>query len=470
MKRSLMLLYAVCATLMIAGSLLWFVFTLRSDSQLGKAEALKSFKGFTKQAADILHEPYIQNDPVRLQMLLEQLCRNHHGHLQTVLIRNETGTVFMWPNNSDIFSYNEQNVVEVKNMPLFLTAAQTHLPVFNDGSRTTVHAALQILSVETVFHRGRTVFILILIIFLMTVTLLIMSYIDMAPAKKSMERFSRTGRKTDTDTDAIPSEPQHDATEDTPAAPVCTANAPEANGITSFSTDLESLDHLHIYNEQSEQAAASDQISESLDELPAHDESVSPADINAEHYGCFENYTQPGKQDASAESIQPVDCLETSVLSETAAPERERFIDELTAAITETAAAEEDLTLLFIRADNLADNERALYAVRTGLDRIHKIFVFDEKTLGLIIFYSPLDRAMQIASQLYDDIYALLDAAQRPSLGIGLTTRAGRLIPAHRMMDEACAAIEKAVEEGSDPIVAFRVNPAKYRRCLARLN
>jgi len=38
------------------------------------------------------------------------------------------------------------------------------------------------------------------------------------------------------------------------------------------------------------------------------------------------------------------------------------------------------------------------------------------------------------------------------------------------MIEEATAAIGKAIQEGSDPIVAFRVNPDQYRRCLARLS
>jgi len=98
------------------------------------------------------------------------------------------------------------------------------------------------------------------------------------------------------------------------------------------------------------------------------------------------------------------------------------------------------------------------------------VFVFNKDILGVIIFYAPLDQAMQIASTLYDEINALLDASVKKSLGIGLTTRAGRLIPAPRMIEEAMAAIGKATQEGGDPIVAFRVNPDKYRRCLARLS
>ena len=150
--------------------------------------------------------------------------------------------------------------------------------------------------------------------------------------------------------------------------------------------------------------------------------------------------------------------------------EQATLIEELTTALTETAVAEEDLTLLLIHADDIPHNQQIIHLLRATLDRIHKVFVFNQNTLGLDIFYAPLDQAMQIANTLYDEIYPLLDGSHKKSLGIGLTTRAGRLIPAHRMIEEAAAAIDKATQEGGDPIVAFRVNPDKYRRCLARLS
>ncbi len=52
-------------------------------------------------------------------------------------------------------------------------------------------------------------------------------------------------------------------------------------------------------------------------------------------------------------------------------------------------------------------------------------------------------------------------------IAIGLTTRSGRLIDANRMMEEARAAIARAIQSADDPIVAFRVNPKKYREFIS---
>jgi len=56
MKKILMSVYAACALLVIIGSLLWFVFTLNSDSAAGKTEALKRFKVFAQHTGEILSE------------------------------------------------------------------------------------------------------------------------------------------------------------------------------------------------------------------------------------------------------------------------------------------------------------------------------------------------------------------------------------------------------------------------------
>jgi len=122
MKKILMSVYAACALLVIIGSLLWFVFTLNSDSAAGKTEALKRFKVFAQHTGEILSESAQENDYTRLQIRLEQLCRNYSKYVQSVVMRDSAGIVFIWPQNTDFFSYNEQYVVEVKNLPLFFTS------------------------------------------------------------------------------------------------------------------------------------------------------------------------------------------------------------------------------------------------------------------------------------------------------------------------------------------------------------
>jgi len=542
MKKILMSVYAACAALVIIGSLLWFVFTLHSDSVARKAEALNHFKIFAQHTGEILSESAQENDPTRVQSRLEQLCRNYSKYTQAVLIRDTAGIIFMWPNNSDIFSYNEQYVVEVKNLPLFFTAAQTHIPIKETGNTVTVHAAFQTLPIEIIFNRGQIVFFLLLLIVLMTVMVLIFSYINPKYAGKKTtfkntvsfskttipdsgieysEEYSTESNTTeaveyDTETDSEAEEdaaPQEEHLADydrfsnrhkEPAAKeIKTEPSDTPKSPLPLNAQLESLNRLHIYDDdpsrhiQTESTASihtmpfgSDlkTLKSNVDaqqpvpqepDKPEHAATPEKQHLDAENYGSFENHTQTLKAvPETQEPEKPVataPTFENTPLSDTEhtdshSLEQATLIEELTAAITETAVAEEDLTLLLIHATDIPHNQQIIHLLRATLDRIHKIFIFNKDTLGLIIFYAPLDQAMQIASTIYDEIHGLLDPSVKRSLGIGLTTRAGRLIPAPRMIEEAAAAIDKATEEGSDPIVAFRVNPDKYRRCLARLN
>ncbi len=548
MKRILMLIYAACAILVIAGSLLWFVFTLRSDSLTGKAEALNSFKAFAQHTAEILVEQSNVIDSTRLQIKLEHLCRNYRKYVHTVLIRDAAGVLFTWPQNNDIFSYNDQRVVEVKNMPLFFTAAQMHIPIQPSGDTVTVHAALQTLPIEIIYSRGQVVFFLLLLIVLMTITALIFSYVELKPiesnprpavvpekkpftADRTVEPVSKNeehkaepqaAEKNETedvsiveseiseaDTDAVVERESALVQHEESAVVVHTPPVESPVSSLPLSTQLESLDRLHIYDNepsrlqqncglehspaavksaaevQSAAAAIEDTAPVQQQKTAGMESTLSVADelstskgasgLHAESYGSFEKQGQPlFKEATDAETplaaLHKPPSLADMGYGAVSSVEQATLIEELTAALTETAVAEEDLTLLLIHADDIPNNQQITHLLRATLDRIHKVFVFNQNTLGLIIFYAPLDQAMQIANTLYDEIYPILEDAHKKSLAIGLTTRAGRLIPAYRMIEEAAAAIGKATQEGEDPIVAFRVNPDKYRRCLARLS
>ena len=544
MKKILMSVYAACALLVIIGSLLWFVFSLHSDSAAGKTEAFKSFKIFARHTGDILSESAQEANPARLQVQLEQLCRNYNKYIQTILMRDSAGIVFIWPKNADIFSYNDQYVVEVRNLPLFVTAAQTHIPIKETGNTVTVHVALRTLPIETVFNRGQIVFFLLLLIVLMTVMVLIFSYMDIRPAEKKSKFKSavrtpetditesdtiQSGRytadtasndteimssaKTFTEKDNSASSQRDDLTTDKkepntheqPTVEKNNAQTVEAASSVPLNVQLESLNRLHIYDDEhpkqgrwpnpenasldtsmterqpiieTERQASSNIAESGISNTADTPKANVKLSFDAENYGSFENHIQTPKSTPKAQETAKqasVTTFENTPLADATrndnhALEQATLIEELTTAITETAVAEEDLTLMLIHATDIPHNQQIIHLLRSTLDRIHKVFAFNKDILGVIIFYAPLDQAMQIASTLYDEIHVLLDDSTKKTLGIGLTTRAGRLIPAPRMIEEASAAITKATQESSDPIVAFRVNPDKYRRCLARLS
>jgi len=511
MKKILVSVYTACTLLIIVGSIVWFVFPLHNDSLTEKANALNSFKLFARHTGNILTESSGESDPTRMQNRLEALCGDYRKYVKAVLIRNTGGTVFIWPQNAGIFSYNEQNVIEIKNMPLFFSAVQMRIPIRESGETVALHAALQTLPAETIFNRGRVIFFLLLILVIMTAAVLIFSYLDLKPAvqendslpeiKKSVPDgeapidnpkaapdMEETAERTSTE-DILTASPHHKDSaspdRETHKTAAAEKESSEPEMLLPLSSRLESLDRLHIYDNDpagtiqdayQEPVQPEERGTQTAASEPSERNELPIRELHAESYGSFENRMQSSLKRSPDDPIsKPVTSFEDTPLSAAGRSnnhslDQATLLEELGTAINETAVAEEDLTLLLIHATDIPHNQQIIHLLRTTLDRIHKIFIFNKDTIGLIIFYASLDQAMQIANTLYDEIHTILDAAHKDTLGIGLTTRAGRLIPAYRMIEEASAAIGKAIEEEGDPIVAFRVNPDKYRRCIARLS
>ena len=75
-----------------------------------------------------------------------------------------------------------------------------------------------------------------------------------------------------------------------------------------------------------------------------------------------------------------------------------------------------------------------------------------------------LENAITYAEQLFINLYSIFEAQNISSkIGIGISTRSMRLVPGNRLISEAEQAAQKALDEETMPIVAFKVNHEKYR-------
>ena len=73
-----------------------------------------------------------------------------------------------------------------------------------------------------------------------------------------------------------------------------------------------------------------------------------------------------------------------------------------------------------------------------------------------------------VINQLKETVFLhVLEVVGGGLAAIGISTKSLRLLPGSRLLTEAAQALEKALCEKDMPIVAFRVNPDKYRRFVA---
>ncbi len=144
----------------------------------------------------------------------------------------------------------------------------------------------------------------------------------------------------------------------------------------------------------------------------------------------------------------------------------------LDSELARAASSEQDLSLFLITIENF-DFRNAIIPQLTNI-LLEKfkfrdlIFEYGTNGFAAIIQGMNLDRAMSLSQDLYTEISALLVNNQMNNkFGIGITTRSLRLITGNRLIEEALQALNKAFDEEGLPIVAFRVNPDKYRQYLS---
>ena len=92
------------------------------------------------------------------------------------------------------------------------------------------------------------------------------------------------------------------------------------------------------------------------------------------------------------------------------------------------------------------------------------IFEYENDSFAGININMNLENAINFSEQLFINLYEIYESYKINSkIGIGITTRSMRLVPGNRLINEAKQAAEKALEEETMPIVAFKVNHEKYR-------
>jgi len=148
---------------------------------------------------------------------------------------------------------------------------------------------------------------------------------------------------------------------------------------------------------------------------------------------------------------------------------RERLSSEL----RRSASFEQDLSLLITSLDGASrgDEEFNLFAttVRDFFSFKDMAFLFGDGGAALILPNIDVDHALRMSEELLKKLGVLFQdrsAGGAPGVFMGLSSRAGRLVDADRIIGEAMAAMSKA-KGGGSRIMAFKPDPEKFRAYLA---
>lgn len=183
----------------------------------------------------------------------------------------------------------------------------------------------------------------------------------------------------------------------------------------------------------------------------------------------------PPKEDSKEESMEETNDSSdpAGLFSDKTGFGWESYLEpRLDAELIRAASNEMDIALFIITIKDIENNISLKQAVCQILLKFFNykdmVFEYGEDGFAGLLVNTDIDRAMAASESLYSDLKDVFSKNDvNPVFGIGLTTRSLRLMTGARLIKEASKASEKALEEKTLPIVAFRVNHEKTKQYLS---
>ncbi len=146
--------------------------------------------------------------------------------------------------------------------------------------------------------------------------------------------------------------------------------------------------------------------------------------------------------------------------------------ERLSAELRRSASFEQDLALLLTSFNGPGRGEADfnLYAsiVRDFFSFKDMAFLFGDDGTASILPNMDVDHALRMCEELRKKVSEAFPGKPESALPFfGLSSRAGRLVDADRIIGEAMAALNKARKDGGSSILAFRPDPERFRAYLA---
>ena len=209
----------------------------------------------------------------------------------------------------------------------------------------------------------------------------------------------------------------------------------------------------------------------SISDEKEEDEETAENDDDFDPISAMEEENRETAEDTEEDILSFED--ETETASSAARPQA-LLEAELQTAISRSAQEEADLSLLIIRINPFredADSTREVAAMLSERMGNQGVTYGYNDGFALMINNTNLDSALAIAQSLYGAMDKKLNEDNSGSrLAIGLSSRSERIITAQRLITEAEQAVLHAADDKDSPIIAFRVNPEKYREYMNKKN
>lgn len=474
MKKMYIGIYAAIALLIIVGTFSWFVYGIIKDSDTGAEEAKSTFAYFAKQIIiSSEKENFAQSEyNQRLYSLADELEIKAF-----VISKPSKSIVISWPKDSDLISYDEGGNFVIKPASLFIKNHSGKINVKTMKSYDTelvLTASIPTLKPAAIYLRIRSAFFIILAVTILTVIIILSTnlsntqdrvYADIN--KRTFEDDFRDGEGFSPKTyaeenkyyepeEVYPHDYYSEAKKEDEAGlrPIENTKAGKDEDIYG----LEDLDNLKITQQFPYEAGKETKLKEEKDISYISSDSEEYNDVKASDFGTV-----------NSEAIEKVRGLYSPI---TGISWQEYLPEYLESELRRAASSEQDIALVIMKLEDFTLESMIGKKISALLIDFIKfrdmIFEFDNNGFAAILQDTNLDEAMKKAEEIYKGTKNILTEYDiSKSVSIGITTRTSRLISAGRMIEEAQAAVNRAIKNNEDPIVAFRVNPDKYREFIS---
>lgn len=151
---------------------------------------------------------------------------------------------------------------------------------------------------------------------------------------------------------------------------------------------------------------------------------------------------------------------------------QEYMLTRLDSELVRSASGDQDLSLMTLTIPGIDWSSPAGKEISRIIIETVKfndlIFNYNEDGVSAIFQNQNVDKTLVTAETLHTEILSILSRYElKLHAFIGISSRSLRLISANRLANESEEAMKRAKEDVESPIVAFRVNPDKFRNFLA---
>ncbi len=459
-------------------AVIYFVISLYITMVNGESRSQSEFSSFVQQSdiyaySSLATESDVENYYNNIKKSIDE-----NSYILAAIINVAQDPVFAYPISSSVIEVSSENKpVLLSSSPMLKTYSMS-LPSFN-GQIVVLSAVSYVLRPQDIYNSARVSFLIILAYTLSLIVIIIYSTLTKESSNVTRKVVILDTEDTDTDDTTITTD-----TNDT------TTDAPEPIPVV-FREQDSAWDDFFVGTEDSpvamtEESPVDSDVEPSVTNAKEREEALSKDNRTDEEFESnFVNdfihesiENDSDTEDSHTDSAPAINEDNTAsqlndpmgLFSDTTGVGWESYLEtRLDSELKRSASSEQDLALMFIKIRGIESNPTAKKKVATLLIDYFKYrdFVFEHEKDGFvgIMLDVNLDQTMVLSEELFKHLeYLMLIEGVTAKIGIGISTRSLRILPGSRIIEEASEAVTRAFAEEGIPIVAFRVNPEKYRQ------